>query len=266
MYSLAQLQPILRVLGRTGVVLVGGQAVNLWSERYQRSDEAPWQDLQPFTSLDVDLLGNQADVKAIARHLQGRIELPGDPAHTPNLARIHCGEPEIDIDVLHSVNGLNPAEALQTAVQLQYHDIALRVLHPVLCIESKTVNLLTLDQQVAGRQDEKHLRLSIANCREFLASLTASRRAEDLVAWAERLRTHANTHFGLEIQHKYKLRFLEAVPLGPWRQAGALLQRWVEQNAPVWEKEVEQKLQDTIEVEKWLQQLDDNPNREDIDL
>ncbi len=198
--------------------------------------------------------------------MQERIELPGDPAHTPNLAKIHCANPEIDIDVLHSVNGPNPVEVLQTAVQLRYHDIALRVLHPVLCIESKMVNLLTLDQHVAGRQDEKHLRLSIANYRDFLVSLTASRRAEDLVAWAERLRTHANTHFGLEIQHEYKLRFLHAVPLGHWRQASPFLQRWVEEIAPVWEKEIEQKLQDTIEFEKWLQQLNANPNRADIDV
>ncbi len=48
MYSLPRLQPILRVLGQTGVVLVGGQAVILWSERFQRSDEAPWQELQPL--------------------------------------------------------------------------------------------------------------------------------------------------------------------------------------------------------------------------
>jgi hypothetical protein len=259
MFTLAQLRPVLQALGRTGAILIGGQAVNLWSERFQRPQETPWKESQPFTSMDVDLLGNQADVKALAESLVSRVELPDDPAHTPNLAKIHCANPEIDIDVLHSVNGLNPAEALQTAVQLRFGDMPLRVLHPVLCIESKTINLLTLDQQVVGRQDEKHLRLSIANCREFLASLTASRSPDDLLAWADRLRAHANTHFGLTIQHQYNLRFIGAIPRELWRSASARLHHWVNQIAPAWEREVEQKIQDTLEVEQWLETLRRKP-------
>ncbi len=255
MYSLQQLQPILTALGRTGAILIGGQAVNLWSERFERQGEVPWKDLRPYTSVDVDLLGNQADIKALAQNLASQVEFPNNPAHTPNIAKLHCSNPEIDIDVLHSVNGLNSAEALQTAVQLKFQDISLRVLHPVLCIESKTINLVTLDQQVAGRQDEKHLRLSIANCREFLASLTAGRTPEELLAWAERMRIHANTHFGLTIQHKFKLRFSDAVPWEKWRGATAALQGWVEQTAPIWQKEIGQKIQDVIEVEEWLQTL-----------
>jgi hypothetical protein len=266
MYQLQQLRPILKALGQTGAVLIGGQAVNLWSERFQRPQETPWKELRPYTSVDVDLLGNQADVKALAQKLASQIELPDDPAHTPNIAKLHCANPQIDIDVLHSVNGLNPAEALQTAVQLKFADIPLRVLHPVLCIESKTINLLTLDQQVAGRQDEKHLRLSIANCREFLASLTLNRSPEDLLAWAERLRTHANTHFGLNIQHRYRLRFINAIPREKWRGAPAPLQLWVEQVGPEWEREVEQKIQDTLEVEEWLQRLRSKQKRPGFDL
>jgi len=33
MYTIGQLTPLLRVISRTGAILVGGQAINLWSER-----------------------------------------------------------------------------------------------------------------------------------------------------------------------------------------------------------------------------------------
>lgn len=83
------------------------------------------------------------------------------------------------------VDGLNTAEAVQTAVRLTHANVGLRVLHPVLCLESKTVNLLTLDQPIEGRQDEKHLRLAIANGAEFLAELTSrGREPETLFRWA----------------------------------------------------------------------------------
>jgi len=39
MYRIDQLGTILRAVSRTGAILIGGQAVNLWSERYQREAE-----------------------------------------------------------------------------------------------------------------------------------------------------------------------------------------------------------------------------------
>jgi hypothetical protein len=255
MFTLQQIRPVLKALGKTGAILIGGQAVNLWSERLQRLGEAPWKDSQPFTSVDVDLLGNQADVRILGVDLDAEIEWPTDPAHTPNIAKVHCPHPEIDIDILHTANGLNTADALHTAVRLKHGDILLQDLHPVLCVEAKTANLLTLDQQVVGRQDEKHLRLSIANCREYLSAPSGGRAAEVLLAWATRLRAHANTHAGLEIQRRYKLRFLDAVPVEKWRLGQPPLSNWAETEAPAWTQEVQDKLAMTEDIKDWVKGL-----------
>ena len=255
MYEFAQLASLLHVISRTGAVLVGGQAVNFWSERYQK-DAEPWTSSRPFTSVDVDLLGNQTDARTCAEGTGGELEIPDDPAHTPNTAKVHCRHPDVDIDVLHTVNGLNTAEATQTAVRLRYGSIPLRVLHPVLCVESKTVNLITLDQSVEGRQDEKHLRLSIANCAEFLRELTHKGRAPArLIRWAERLRTHASSQAGLEVQRKYRLQFLDGVPLEFWNEPTGPLRHWVQLESPRWRVEVEQKLHDLENLARWMRNL-----------
>jgi hypothetical protein len=262
MYQIDQLGPLLVVIGQSGAVLVGGQAINLWSERYQREAE-PWQSLRPFTSADVDLLGSQADAKACAEGLGGTLELPDDPAHTPNAAKVHCRNPNIDLDVLHTVNGLNTAEAVQTAVRLRYRGLPLRVLHPVLCLESKTVNLITLDQSIEGRQDKKHLRLAIANCAEFLRELTNRERDPHiLMRWAERLRTHARSQAGLDVQRRHALDFLQAVPVELWRQTPGPLSDWCRTEAPVWQDEVRQRIRDIEEIARWVRELKERPRTE----
>jgi hypothetical protein len=262
MYRIDQLGTILRAVSRTGAILIGGQAVNLWSERYQREAE-PWQSLRPFTSVDVDLLGNQADARACAEGTGGDLELPDDPSHTPNTAKIHCPEPAIDIDVLHTVNGLNTAEAAQTAVSLKHSDLPLRVLHPVLCLESKTVSLITLDQSVEGRQDEKHLRLSIANCAEFLGELTRQGRdPETLLRWAERLRAHASSQAGLDVQRRYHLDFQQAIPMPLWRETAGPLAKWCREEGPRWRAEIREQIRDIEEIARWVRDLKDRPGGE----
>ena len=261
MYRIDQVAAALRVIGDTGAVLIGGQAVNLWSERYQREAE-PWQSLRPFTSVDVDLLGSQADARACAEGVEGTLELPEDPAHTPNAAKVHCRNPDLDLDFLHTVNGLNTAEAVQTAIRLRHRDILLRVLHPVLCLESKTVNLITLDQSVEGRQDEKHLRLAIANCAEFLAELTRTGRDPmSLLRWAERLRTHASSQAGLDVQRRHGVDFQQAVPIELWRSGAVPLAEWCRTEAPRWQAEVRQRIQDLEEIARWVEDLKQRPRR-----
>jgi hypothetical protein len=254
-YSIRQIGGLLEVISQTQAVIIGGQAINLWSERYQK-EEPPWLALRPYTSIDVDLLGNQSDARICAQGTKGELELPDDPAHTPNIAKVRCRNPAIDIDILHTVNGLSTAEALQTAVSLRHGNVQLRVLHPILCIESKTVNLITLDQQVEGRQDEKHLLLAIANCREFLTELTRNDpQLQPLVHWAERLRTHANSQLGLDVQRKHHIEFLQGVPVDLWLQTPGVLQPWAQGEVPKWRAEVQQKIQDIEEIERWVEDL-----------
>lgn len=50
-------------------LLIGGQAVNYWAERYLAT-EPQLEALQPFTSEDIDFKGGHEDVRRIAKQLE----------------------------------------------------------------------------------------------------------------------------------------------------------------------------------------------------
>ena len=59
---------LMGVLPVSPYILIGGQAVNYWAERYLTT-EPELEGLKPFTSADIDFKGTQADVERIARQL-----------------------------------------------------------------------------------------------------------------------------------------------------------------------------------------------------
>jgi hypothetical protein len=69
-FSLAQFSEILKIRDAAGkpYLLIGGQAVNYWAERYLVS-EPQLAALRPFTSADIDFKGNTDDVRRIAGQL-----------------------------------------------------------------------------------------------------------------------------------------------------------------------------------------------------
>lgn len=70
-FSLQQFSEVLKIRDEAGqpYVLIDGQAVNYWAERYA-SAEPQLETLRPFTSQDIDFKGNRADVQRIARQLE----------------------------------------------------------------------------------------------------------------------------------------------------------------------------------------------------
>jgi hypothetical protein len=248
---------ILRLVAQTECIVIGGQAVNLWSERYRKS-EPPWSELQPFTSIDLDLLGSRRDVLAVAELLRVAPMLPGPKENTVNAGKlvVPTAVGELEIDVVHTANGINTQEAFETAPTLAFEDMRLRLLHPVLCIESKTVNLATLPQDSDYRQDLKHLRLSIANAREYLAELTLEgRNPAALVRWAKRLRGDATHQLGLDAARQHGVNFQDAVPKLLWETTAGPLADFIKAEWAAWSDEVARKLEEEREVERWLQGL-----------
>jgi hypothetical protein len=69
-FSLSQFSAVFKLRDADGqpYVIIGGQAVNYWAERYL-STEPQLAELQPFTSEDIDFKGGHADVERIARQL-----------------------------------------------------------------------------------------------------------------------------------------------------------------------------------------------------
>src|SRR5579863_8473275 len=69
-FSLRQFTDIFKVKNAQGLapVLIGGQAVNYWAELYLREEGglAKW---MPFTSDDIDFLGDRKDAQVVASQL-----------------------------------------------------------------------------------------------------------------------------------------------------------------------------------------------------
>jgi hypothetical protein len=77
-FSLSQFSEVFKIRDASGLpyILIGGQAVNYWAERYL-DIEPQLKPLQPFTSEDIDFKGGSDDVRRIATQLDLH---PGFPA------------------------------------------------------------------------------------------------------------------------------------------------------------------------------------------
>lgn len=143
--------------------IVGGQALNLWAERY-----APGrQDLiafGPFTSKDIDYYGHRAAAQKLADALGGKVHLPGPDDHTPNSAVVSASIDgiNVEIDFLSDVAGVKVNALERDAVELivpvrggsGIDELAIPVMHPLHCLQSRIANVVTLGRsyEVALRQ------------------------------------------------------------------------------------------------------------------
>ena len=101
-------------------VLVGGQAVNYWAERYL-SIEPQLEKLQPFTSEDIDFKGGHADVQRIAAQLGLNPNYPPKMAITAlsGVIPFQIGDLKSTIEVVRTLPGIS--DAVETpAVQAEW--------------------------------------------------------------------------------------------------------------------------------------------------
>jgi hypothetical protein len=262
-----QIKRVLEALAQTEAVIIGGQAVNLWAEQYQK-DSSPWKELRPYTSFDLDALGSRTDVLRCSEALDGEPYLPLATENTANAGKVvvRLGDSDFEIDFVHTPNGLSPAEVRELARQLQFENLRLKVLHPLHCLESKAVNLATLPQAAGERQDLKHLRLSIAIVREYFVALTAGGKSDEtLLRWARRLRMDSNHEFGLQAAMKYSINFQDAVPAELWLTRPGTLGEFMKEEWQKWSAEIAEKTADLRDVDAWITALKDNPNQRETD-
>ena len=146
-----------------GALLVGGQALNFWAERY--SENAPeLSDYAPFVSKDIDFFGTGTVAAKIAERLGGRVQYPKANDHTPKAAVVHAtieGH-ELEIDILSNVIGPPADKLLKQMVIMDFPmrsggdetAIPLAVMHPLHCLQSRAANVITLGRNydVAKRQ------------------------------------------------------------------------------------------------------------------
>lgn len=65
-----EIRPVLGALTEAGCVIIGGQAVNLWSSVCERIDQEPWSSGRPYTSFDADAFADSAGWRTFSQSHQ----------------------------------------------------------------------------------------------------------------------------------------------------------------------------------------------------
>ncbi len=185
-------------------VLIGGQAVNVWAERYmERASELAREG--PFTSKDVDAQGDRALVDVCGRVLNGATYYPPlDDATNAGYVAVDLGGRTVGINILVSPYGVPAAQVAETAIPVDVAELELRVIHPVLLMQGKIANVSGL------RHDPKELRqarASILCAREYVADLIEEGQVDDAMALIKKIFRFART--GLHVKRAYQMFGLE---------------------------------------------------------
>jgi hypothetical protein len=163
------------------VLLVGGQAVNLWAIYY----EDRTRDLAPFVSRDVDVLGDRQTLTDLAATIGAKPQF--FPLKPPSneigvvIAHDDSGQAML-VEVLRNVHGVTNEELRDSAFEMAIgsKSVRVRVPGPVALLKAKIANASDLPQ--SGRQDARHVlilaQLMPAFLDDFVASIKQGRMTE----------------------------------------------------------------------------------------
>ena len=155
--------------------LVGGQATNLWAERYAHRADELWT-YGPFTSVDVDYHGHREAAEKLAKALGGRVRYPepGDMTANSAIVELDLHGQHVVIDFIHTVLGVRRRDLKVSELRVAAKSppgtvLVLPVMHPVACLDSRVANILS---PAMGRRDAvamRQVRAAPVIVREFIS-------------------------------------------------------------------------------------------------
>ena len=196
-------------------VLIGGQAVAWWAERYGIKAVVKGKE-QEVTSRDIDFWGTREDLFQIAAHLKRRPALPNRYEMTllVGAIQLEAGGKKTTLEVLHAVPGLDSANPLSAAVpeeiQAAVGGRKLLVMSPVSLVLAKLHALRHFSQE--DRQDLIHLQVSLKASKAFITQ--ALKQSARLALWnCNRLIEAHRQKPNRKMEQKHGFEILSAVPL-----------------------------------------------------
>lgn len=218
-FTLRQFSEVFQVRNAAGLpyVLIGGQAVNYWAERYL-ADEPELRKRVPFTSEDIDFRGDREDVRHIAGQLELQPVFPHKVAMTAlaGVIPFHIGKFASNIEVVRQIPGV-PASAVDTlAISAEWSGRQIRVLDPISLLFCKVNLALTVSQE--KRQDVEHLKILIICVRGFLREVLREVELGHIPAkgWlgaVNKLMKLAKSTHGRKAAQKFEASWSEILPL-----------------------------------------------------
>lgn len=153
------------------VVLVGGQALAFWMDRFGIEHALR----QPAVSRDIDFFtpdaANTAPLHRFAKAIAGQAkfqDIRALPALIGSAVAPAEGDLVYNVDLLHSVFGLDREDVMANAMEVRSRDgTSFRVMHPLDVLQSRNANLHKLREK-QNALGEQQFRLAIEVARAFL--------------------------------------------------------------------------------------------------
>ena len=184
-FSPADFEIVLRAIAKSPepdkFVLVGGQSLVGWTLHY--NIPVPPSDYPALTQ-DVDFVGARKEAEFLAKEIGGIARFATLDDHTPNTAVITwqppgAGKKKLLLDFLSGILGVEDADVRRLAVPIQFfgqHPV--KILHPLLCLVSRLVNLHTLAiKRTKNGITQAKMAVEVAGC--YLRELLAKNTPED---------------------------------------------------------------------------------------
>jgi hypothetical protein len=227
-------------------VLVGGQALALWSQIYH---VLPPNELSGGISADIDFIGSVRAAKTVGRALNrssGSWKLhqvdPGDA--TPQTARLSLtvqDEGYKEIDFLRAIVGVNTGQLKTRAVEMRLPGLssAVKIIHPLDLLASRLHNLAGISEK-RDAQGVAQGRLAISVVRALISQAHSTLEERDVFPFVEEVRRIAlNEKLG-RVYYEYGFDVLSAVPVELFKSQDFLSKRWPQIQALVAEQRASQ--------------------------
>lgn len=221
------------------LIVIGGQAVNFWAQRYL-SQRPALEQLQPFTSHDIDVLGHIDDAYRAAAEPNVELETPKKGSATPVIANLYIttGKTIRMVQFLRHMAGVSNDELLKFAVRFEFKNRAYHIADPIALLAAKVYNLVSLTQR--GRNDEKHFEMLNVCVPTFLARQVhavekAEGPAKTLLQHFERVLSISLSSSGRKLARTRPVRWSTFLPLRQLQNSGnTQLQRFAEMRMARW--------------------------------
>ncbi len=195
------------------VTLVGGQAVEFWRQFYDIKSSLG------YLTKDIDFYGSSQaadnNFQAFVNKDDAELHLPSMDDSSPNSAKITFKDKnnqEIEIDYLNQVTGLSDDDIETYSPVILLDGLSIKVLHQLLCMESKINNLAAWP---AKRKKEgiEQARLSVEIAKSFIINLIDNDSIGDTFEVIERIFRFSCREPSLFSFYNYEIDTLKSIPI-----------------------------------------------------
>ena len=212
----------------SGIVLVGGQALNFWAEALGIANEGSAGSYGPAVSGDIDFLGSATSARAFGAATGGKVKIAGmDDAHTPNTALVTVdieGEEHL-IDFLGGLKGFSAQElervrlwAVPVGLVPGRHQ-PVHVMHPAHCLESQLENVyghvLNRRAEIGGERYAGRVKLAIETCKRTTLRQVELGDARSALKIAEKVHTLSLLPAAMRARFEDDVHVEEGIPESP---------------------------------------------------